>query len=138
MPLDRRAFLAASAASGALALWGRDPKKPSKPLRILILGGTGFIGPAVTQVALDRGHKVTFFNRGKTRADLFPQVEKLLGDRDPKKGDGLKALEGHEWDAVIDDSGYFPRMVGASASLLAEHAKRYIYISSISCYQEPN
>ncbi|HTL98451.1 MAG TPA: NAD-dependent epimerase/dehydratase family protein [Holophagaceae bacterium] len=138
MPLDRRAFLAASAAAGSLALLGRTPGKAPKSLRLLILGGTGFIGPALTRVALERGHQVTFFNRGKTRADLFPEVTKLLGDRDPKKGDGLKALEGHDWDAVIDDSGYFPRMVGASASLLADHAKRYIYISSISCYKEPN
>ena len=138
MPLDRRAFLAASASAGALALLGREPKVGSPGLRILILGGTGFIGPAVTRAALARGHKVTFFNRGKTRADLFPEVPRLIGDRDPLKGEGLKAHQGHEWDAVIDDSGYFPRMVGASASLLADHAKRYIYISSISCYREPN
>ena len=142
MPLDRRAFLTASAATGAAlatpALWGREPKRAPKPLRILILGGTGFIGPAVTRAAEARGHAVSFFNRGKTRADLFPEVTRFIGDRDPKKGDGLKALEGHAWDAVIDDSGYFPRMVGASAALLADHVHRYIYISSISCYKEPN
>lgn len=142
MPLDRRAFLAASAAAGAALsvgpLTGREPKRAAKPLRLLIFGGTGFIGPAVTRVALARGHKVTFFNRGKTRADLFPEIPRLLGDRDPQKGDGLKALEGHDWDVVIDDSGYYPRHVAASAGLLADHAKRYIYISSISCYQEPS
>ncbi|MBS1766628.1 MAG: twin-arginine translocation signal domain-containing protein [Acidobacteria bacterium] len=141
MPLDRRTFLATSAAAGAAlgtsGLWGREPKTAPKPLRILILGGTGFIGPAVTTIAQARGHKVIFFNRGKTRTNLFPEVEKLIGDRDPKKGDGLKALEGHDWDVVLDDSGQYPRMVGASASLLADHAKRYIYISSISCYKEP-
>ena len=142
MTLDRRAFLAASAAaSAALAtsgLWGREPKAAAKPLRLLILGGTGFIGPAVTRIAQARGHKVSFFNRGKTRTDLFPEVEKFLGDRDPKKGDGLKALEGHDFDVVLDDSGQYPRHVGASTSLLADHAHRYIYISSISCYKEPS
>jgi 2'-hydroxyisoflavone reductase len=138
MTLHRRAFLAASAAAGTLALLGREPKPAAKPLRILILGGTGFIGPALTRLAQARGHKVSFFNRGKTRTELFPDVARFIGDRDPRKGDGLKALEGHDWDVVIDDSGYFPRMVGASATLLADHAKRYIYISSISCYKEPS
>jgi 2'-hydroxyisoflavone reductase len=142
MTLDRRAFLATSAAAGAAlassGLWGREPGAATKPLRILILGGTGFIGPAVTRLAQARGHQVSFFNRGRTRADLFPEVPKYIGDRDPKKGEGLKALEGHDWDVVIDDSGYYPRMVGASASLLADHAHRYIYISSISCYKEPS
>lgn len=142
MTLDRRAFLtasaAASAALGTSGLWGRDPGTAAKPLRILILGGTGFIGPALTRAAQARGHAVSFFNRGKTRAGLFPEVTRFIGDRDPDKGGGLKALEGHDWDVVIDDSGYYPRHVAASAGLLARHTKRYIYISSISCYKEPN
>lgn len=137
MTLDRRTFLTASAAAGTLALWGLEPKAADKSLRMLILGGSGFIGPALTRAALARGHAVSFFNRGKTRADLFPEVAKFIGDRDPKKGEGLKALQGHDWDVVIDDSGYFPRMVGASAALLADHTHRYLYISSISCYREP-
>lgn len=138
MPLDRRAFLASSAAASALALWGREPRAAPKPLRILILGGTGFIGPALTQIALDRGHTVSFFNRNKTNTGLFPQVTRYVGDRDPKLGEGLKALEGHDWDVVIDDSGYFPRQVSASATLLAGHVHRYIYISSIACYKDPH
>lgn len=109
-----------------------------KPLRILILGGTGYLGPATIEAAQARGHKVTMFNRGKTRPDLFPKVERLHGDRDPKKGEGLKALETGEWDVVIDNSGYYPRIVGASAELLAKRCKQYIYISSISAYKEPN
>jgi 2'-hydroxyisoflavone reductase len=109
-----------------------------KPLRILILGGTGYLGPATIEAAQARGHKVTMFNRGKTRPDLFPNVERLHGDRDPKKGEGLKALETGEWDVVIDNSGYYPRIVGASAELLAKRCKQYIYISSISAYKEPN
>lgn len=120
----------------ALALTAAPP--PSKPLRILILGGTGYLGPATIEAALARGHKVTMFNRGKTRPDLFPGVERLHGDRDPKKGEGLKALEQGEWDVVIDNSAYYPRMVQASAELLAKRCKQYILISSISAYREPN
>src|SRR5512142_2186712 len=93
--------------------------------RILILGGTGFLGPATVEAARARGHQVTLFNRGKTRPGLFPDIEKLHGDRDPNKGEGLKALAGREWDAVIDNSAYFPRMVKASATLLAPKVKRY-------------
>ncbi|MBR7799853.1 NAD-dependent epimerase/dehydratase family protein [Undibacterium fentianense] len=112
-------------------------QKSSTPKRILILGGTGFLGPAIVAAATVRGHTLTLFNRGKTRPGLFPDIEKRQGDRDPNKGEGIKSLETGEWDAVIDDSGYFPRMVGASAQLLASRVKQYIYISSISCYKEP-
>ncbi|MDR7271450.1 2'-hydroxyisoflavone reductase [Pelomonas saccharophila] len=108
------------------------------PKRILILGGTGFLGPAIVEAAEKRGHVLTLFNRGKTRPGLFPHIEKRQGDRDPLKGEGIKSLETGEWDAVIDDSGYYPRMVGASAQLLAPRVKQYIYISSISCYKEPS
>ena len=101
---------------------------------LLILGGTSFLGPAVVEAAKARGHKVTLFNRGKTNPQLFPDLEKLQGDRDPNKGEGLKALEGRKWDAVVDTSGYVPRIVNASASLLAPNVKQYVYISSISAY----
>lgn len=106
------------------------------PKRILILGGTGFLGPATVEAARARGHQLTLFNRGRTRPGLFPDLEKLTGDRDPRKGEGLKALEGRQWDAVIDNSGYYPRMVSASARLLAPAVKHYIFISSISAYAE--
>ncbi|BDU74991.1 twin-arginine translocation signal domain-containing protein [Mesoterricola silvestris] len=148
MILTRRTFLqtaaaaAATAALGAEALAAPAPakaeKKAAKSLRILILGGTGFLGPATIEAALGRGHKVTMFNRGKTRPDLFPTVARLQGDRDPRKGEGLKSLEEGEWDVVIDNSAYYPRMVTASASLLAKRCKTYIIISSISAYKEPN
>jgi len=141
MTVSRREFIQWSAAAASLAATGCNlstvPAKAT-PKRILILGGTGFLGPATIEVAQARGHQVTMFNRGKTRPDLFPGVEKLHGDRDPKKGEGLKALETGTWDAVIDNSGYYPRMVGASAALLAPRAKQYLYISSISAYKEPN
>jgi len=104
--------------------------------RILILGGTGFLGPATVDAAVARGHELTLFNRGKTRPGLFPNIETLLGDRDPEKGEGLNALRGRKWDAVIDNSGYFPRQVAASAKLLARNAGQYIFISSISVYAD--
>ena len=106
-------------------------------MKILIIGGTRFIGRHLVTSARARGHEVTLFNRGKTRPDLFPDLEKLRGDRDPKKDEGLKALEGERtWDAVVDNSGYFPRMVAASANLLAKQATQYIFISSVSAYAE--
>jgi 2'-hydroxyisoflavone reductase len=140
MTVSRRDFIQFSAAATALAASGLDlsAAPASKPKRILILGGTGFLGPATIEAAQAHGHQVTMFNRGKTRPDLFPGVEKRHGDRDPKKGEGLKALEHGHWDAVIDNSGYYPRLVGASAALLAPRVKQYLYISSISAYREPN
>jgi len=122
--LRRREFLGAAAAAVAAPA----------PKRILILGGTGFLGPATVEAARARGHQLTLFNRGRTRPGLFPGIETLHGDRDPDKGEGLKALAGRQWDAVIDNSGYYPRMVTASARLLAPNVQRYVYISSISAY----
>jgi 2'-hydroxyisoflavone reductase len=135
-----RSFLVVFAilASVSSAAWGQTPAQPPQHLRILVLGGTGFLGPATIEYALARGHKVTMFNRGKTRPELFPDVEKLQGDRDPKKGEGLNALEKGQWDVVIDNSAYFPRMVTASAGLLADRCKQYILISTISAYKTPN
>ena len=148
MAVTRRSFLQGGAAAAAAATLGlrlragtapaEVPAKAKKPLKILILGGTGFLGPATIEAALARGHQVTMFNRGKTRPGLYPEVEKLHGDRDPKLGEGLKSLQGREWDVVIDNSAYYPRMVQASASLLAPHVKQYVIISSISAYKEPN
>ena len=148
MAITRRSFLQTTAtAAAAAALGTRGQAAPAAPaaakpapkaLKILILGGTGFLGPATIEAALGRGHQVTMFNRGKTRPDLFPKVERLQGDRDPRKGEGLKALANRSWDVVIDNSAYYPRMVKASAELLAPVAKQYIIISSISAYLEPN
>ncbi|NTX12956.1 NAD-dependent epimerase/dehydratase family protein [Myxococcus sp. CA051A] len=137
MKTSRRKFLQYSAAGASLLALGPEAMAASKKgakKRILILGGTGFLGPAVVEAAKARGHSLTLFNRGKTRPELFPDVEKLRGDRDPDKDEGLKALKGRKWDAVVDTSGYYPRMVRASAGLLAPNVKQYVFISSVSAY----
>lgn len=103
----------------------------SDPLRILILGGTGFIGPHMVREALVRGHEVSLFNRGKTDDEIFPDLTTFIGDRNGK----LDALKGGKWDAVIDNSGYVPRHVADSARLLAGAASHYLFISSISVYE---
>ncbi len=99
---------------------------------LLILGGTRFVGRHLVTAALDRGHRVTLFNRGQSAPDLFPEVETLRGDRDGN----LSALRGREWDAVVDTCGYVPRIVRASAGLLADAVDRYVFISSISVYED--
>ncbi|HYG69011.1 MAG TPA: NAD-dependent epimerase/dehydratase family protein, partial [Anaeromyxobacteraceae bacterium] len=141
MPVTRRSFLSTSLSALALACAGGAPRaegstgagiRAAKGKRILILGGTGFLGPALVELARPRGHVLTLFNRGKTRPQLFPDVEKLQGDRDGK----LDALAGREWDAVIDNSGYVPRHVKLSAELLAPRVKRYLFVSSISVYRD--
>jgi 2'-hydroxyisoflavone reductase len=135
--MNRREFMhtvaavaASTAASTAAAAAGHAGARAARPLRILILGGTHFLGVHVTQLALDRGHQVTQFNRGKTNPGLFPQVEHLHGDRDGQ----IDALRGRKWDAVIDDSGYVPRHVRLSAELLAPEVSQYLFISTISVY----
>lgn len=107
-----------------------------RPRRLLLLGGTGFVGPALVEAALARGHHVTLFNRGRARPPAG--VELRLGDRDPRQGDGLTALAEGVWDAVIDVAGYYPRLVAASAGLLAPRVGRYVYISSVSAYRWPH
>jgi 2'-hydroxyisoflavone reductase len=99
-------------------------------VKLLILGGTKFLGRAATDAALARDHEVTLFNRGETNPELFPAAEKIRGDR----GHDLSALDGRTWDAVIDPSGYVPHVVGASAQALADSAGHYLFISSVSVY----
>jgi 2'-hydroxyisoflavone reductase len=101
-------------------------------MRILILGGTGFIGPHQVRYARERGHTLTLFNRGRTNPELFPDIEQLRGDRD----DDLASLEGREWDVVIDNSASIPRWVRQSAQLLKDAADRYLFVSSISAFAD--
>jgi len=147
MTIDRRTFLLGSLAAGAAGAAaacgagtdrgsatspGEKPVAAAPPARksILVLGGTGFLGPHVVTSALARGHTVTLFNRGKTHPGLFPDVEKLLGDRDGH----LEALANRKWDAVVDPSGYVPRLVKMSAELLAPNVGHYVFVSTISVY----
>jgi 2'-hydroxyisoflavone reductase len=101
-------------------------------VKLLVLGGTRFLGRHLVESALARGHEVTTFTRGQTNPDLFPEVEKLHGDRD---GD-LAALEGRNWDVAVDTCGYFPRIVRASAELLSSSVGHYTFISTISVYAD--
>jgi 2'-hydroxyisoflavone reductase len=101
-------------------------------LKLLFLGGTKFLGRATVEAALERGHDVTLFTRGETNPDLFPEAEKLRGDRSAD----LSALAGRSWDAVLDTSGYFPGAVRASADALRDAVGRYLFVSSVSAYAD--
>jgi 2'-hydroxyisoflavone reductase len=101
-------------------------------MHLLILGGTQFLGRYLVQTALFRGHQITIFNRGKTNPELFPEIEKLTGDRN---GD-LKALEGRRWDAVVDTCGFVSEQVHDAAGMLANFVEHYTFISSISVYRD--
>ena len=151
MPANRRHFLASSAAlaaSAALrvhasptqaerAATQREDPTPAgpKPLDILILGGTGFVGPHQVERALERGHRVTIFNRGRREGLFGDRVEELVGDRDSEVGAGLSALEGdRRWDVVFDNSAYVPRHARDSAELLRDRVGRYVFISTVAAY----
>ena len=136
----RRDLLALAAASGAaLALprWSSaaEPAAPKK--KLLILGGTRFLGPALVDAALAKGWSVTLFNRGKSNPGLFKDapLEEIHGDRNV--ADDVKKLAGRKWDAVVDTSGYFPRQVRSTAGVLAGNVGQYVFISSISVYASP-
>jgi len=135
MKISRRSFIRSASAFGALAALPGSVFAQgiaSKPLDILILGGTGFIGPHEINYARSRGHNITMFNRGKTAPDMFPDIEVLIGDRD----DQLDSLKGRDWDSVIDNSGFYPRHARLSAELLHGHVDQYMFVSSISAYGE--
>ena len=144
---SRRDFLRTSAvAGGALGLGlvpgqlsgdsrpARELRQPRPPraLKILVLGGTGFIGPPTVQYALDRGHEVTLFNRGRSNTDLFPGLEKLVGDRN---GD-LESLRGRSWDVCFDNNASNIDWVEYSTEALKDSVERYQYVSSRSAYSD--
>ena len=138
MPINRRNFVTSSLSALSLSAYSFSlnasiPAAKEK-LKILFLGGTGFLGPHTVQYAIARGHQVTLFNRGKTNSDMFPELEKIIGNRDPEVDGGLSGLKSRQWDAVIDTSGYVPRIVGASAELLAKNVKQYLFVSTICQY----
>ena len=122
-------FTAAAATVAGGPTFGQD-KTMTQKLRVLIFGGTGFLGPHFVQALQAGGHQITLFNRGRSNPGLFKDLETLIGDRDGK----LDALKGRDWDVVIDDSGYVPRHVKLSADLLKDHVRHYLFVSSISVY----
>lgn len=127
--MHRRTLLQASAAT--VAAGAALAAAPRKPLRILILGGTGFMGPHQVRYALGRGHKVTVFNRGRETVDWPGQVEALTGDR--STGD-LKALAGREWDVCIDNPTTLPFWVRDAGQALKGKVGQYVFISTLSVY----
>jgi 2'-hydroxyisoflavone reductase len=133
----RREFLGASIGAGLLGMTTSvnvlaQSASGRGGMSILILGGTGFIGPHLVTHAMQRGHTVTLFNRGRTNTHLFPDVEKLVGDRNSD----LSALEGRRWDAVIDNSGYTPQQVGMTVDLLKDNVDQYLFTSTRSVYTD--
>lgn len=136
MTWSRRSVLTLSAA-GLLGFPRRGRLMPplmsgSNALRILFLGGTGFIGPHMVRRAIERGHRVSLFTRGRSGTDLFPEAEHLIGDRHGQ----LDALKGKSWDVVIDNSGYLPEDVQASAELLRGSVGHYHFTSTIDAYRD--
>lgn len=147
MTLDRRDFLRSTGVIGGGMAFGLTPgaaghqrsaatnpaagigSRPQASKRLLILGGTGFIGPSMVRYAVERGHEVTIFTRGRAQADI-PDVEHLIGDRN----DDLSALEGRRWDVVLDNNARDYRWVRLSTDLLRDAAQHYLFISSISAY----
>lgn len=101
-------------------------------MKLLVLGGTQFVGRALAEAALGAGDEVTLFHRGRTNPGLFPEADHVLGDRDG----GLAVLQGRSWDACIDVSGYLPRLVGDAATALRGSVGRYVYVSTISVYAD--
>lgn len=139
-PLSRRSFLAAAPVAATAA--AVRPRTGHRKKRILVLGGTGFVGPALVHAGQARGHQFTLWNRGKTNPGLFPDVEQLRGQRRrPRPGQpnapaqDLSALAGRTWDAVVDTSGYFTGEVEDVCKVLAGNVGQYVYISSLSVYR---
>lgn len=104
------------------------------PKRILVLGGTGYIGPHLVSYALARGHQVTLFNRGRTRPGLFPEAEQLIGDRNVP--DGHAALQGRTWDVVFDLPTTNPQWIVNAAAVLKGNVSQYVYVSSTAAYKD--
>lgn len=136
MELTRRQLaqlgLVGLAGVSPFSAFGNEKAPTGRGLKILILGGTGFLGPHIVNDAVTRGHTVTLFNRGKTDPHLFPDLEKLKGQR----SGNLAALKGRKWDAVIDTSSFMPNEVQKSCSLLRPNTGQYIYISSTAVYKD--
>src|SRR5919204_2507461 len=136
--MERRTFLKSMAMLAAASLDSLPLfAKSGKELKFLILGGGNFAGPNLVRLAQERGHEVTLFNRGRSTPQMFPNVETLIGDRYPDRAPGLKALAGkRKWDFVVDTWSTAPGVVKASAELLKDRVKAYLYVSTISVYSK--
>jgi 2'-hydroxyisoflavone reductase len=130
--MNRREATSLAGATVLSALAGNFVRAAAAPARVLILGGTGFIGPHFVAALMAGGHSVTVFNRGREAAKVPAGVVQLVGDRNGQ----IEALKGHDWDAVIDNSGYTVRQVRLTTDLLHGHIRHYIFISSISAYAD--
>lgn len=133
-PISSRRDLLAAALSLPLlskSLPAATASRSGAGKRLLVLGGTRFLGPAIVDAALERGFEVTLFNRGVSNPHLYPDLEKLVGDRDKSE---LSALEGREWDYVVDTSAYLPTHAAETGELLADHVGHYVMISTLSVY----
>ena len=130
--MNRREALQFGGAVGLAAMIGDTASAKVRSLRVLILGGTGFIGPHFVEVLSAAGHKISLFNRGKRDPSVKPHIEQLLGDRNGP----VDSLEGHEWDVVIDNSGYKPKQIRLAGEVLKGHVEHYIFVSSISVYAD--
>lgn len=130
MNINRRDAMLMAGAAALLSGETFASEQPVKPLKVLILGGTGISGPHLVRDLRDAGHQLTLLNRGKRNPGLFKNLETLIGDRNGP----LDVLKGRDWDVVVDNSGYFPRQVQTSTQLLKDHTRHYIYVSSISAY----
>ncbi len=137
--MQRRRFLQTSIAASLTAMLPRPIAarllRTADPKKILVLGGTSFLGPAVVEAALVAGHSVTLFNRGITNPDLFPSLEKLRGLRSANAAEeDLSALKGRHWDAVVDVWPNDPALAQSAATLLGTQTEHYLYVSSIATY----
>ncbi len=140
--MNRRELVKTGAAAAAGLMLGKSafaqstqvPIAPAggRPLKVLVFGGTGFIGPHIVRELRAAGHQLTLFNRGKRNPGLFADIETVIGDRNGQ----IDGLKGRDWDIAVDDTGYFPAQVKASAELLKDHVQHYIYVSSISAYAD--
>jgi 2'-hydroxyisoflavone reductase len=130
--MNRREVMQLLALSATVPGLGHGAEPAGKPQRVLMLGGTGFIGPHTIEALRRGGHQVTLFNNDRDSAKKFPELESLYGDRDGR----IEALAGRDWDVVIDNSGYVPRLVRLTADLLKDRVGHYIFISSISAYAD--
>lgn len=135
--ITRRHFIQSAASTFAASQVPLELYAKPKSQRILVLGGTNFLGPAIVERALKGGHQVTLFNRGKTNPGLFPEIEKIRGNRQANEQGGISALAGsRRWDAVIDVWPAEPAIVMPTAHLLADRTDFYSFVSSIGAYAD--